>query len=84
MNRVQNIPGWAPNGPYQFVCHVGYFPGFIAATAMMPFTKQALVADGEIIEEWSFDIPDDDNVYIESAEPFGFTGNPPALPSLST
>ncbi len=71
-NRTQNIPGWAPNGAYQFVCNVGYYPGFIATTAMIPFTKQALVADGgEIVEEWSMDIPDDENVYIESAEPFG-------------
>jgi M6 family metalloprotease-like protein len=72
MNRSQFVPMMAPPGPYQFVLKVGYYPGFVATSFMFPFTKQALVADGDqIIEEWSVEVPMDENGYIASAEPFG-------------
>ncbi len=67
-----NVPMMAPAGAYQFVAKAGYYPGFVAATTMFPFTKQALVADGTGGgDEWTHIVPGDATPVIESAEMFG-------------
>jgi len=49
-----DVPGWAPNGTYELVANVGYYP-VVAATDGFSFTKGEAVPEGALIDKWNHD-----------------------------